>query len=242
MRGMERRAEAGAGASTTDSGSDRPGAGGRSARVQAARTRPWRKANVWVDPRFVLGLMLVLVSIVGVWWLVTTSSRTVPVYAATETLAPGTALDRAKLHVVDIRLGAAESGYLAADTTPTRELIVTRTVAAGELVPVAALDAAASLGITTLVVEPSGRLGADIATGSVVDLWAAAPVADGYGVPEVLVAAATVVRASEEEGFLARGGSTALELALPRSSVADVLAAMAADHLLSVVPTEPGAR
>lgn len=242
MRGMERRADAGAGASTAEGRSGRTAPSERSGRVQVTQKRPWRRANIWVDPRFVLGLMLVVVSIIGVWWLVTTSSRTVPVYAATETLTPGTALDRAKLQVVDIRLGAAERGYLAADTTPTHDLIVIRTVAAGELVPVASLDAAASLGITTLVVEPSGRVGADVTTGSVVDLWAAVPVADGYGVPEVLVAAATVVRASEEEGFLARGGSAALELALPRSSVAEVLAATAAGHLLSVVPSEPGAR
>jgi len=185
--------------------------------------------------------MLVVVSIVGVWWLVTTSSRTVPVYAATQTLTPGAALDPSTLSIVDTRLGGAEQRYLSADTAPDEDLIVARTITAGELVPLASLGDAASLGVTTIVVEPSGRLGAEVTTGAVVDLWAAAPLGDGFGAPEVLVPAATVVRASEEEGFLAQGGATALELTIPRSSVATVLTAMAAGHLLSVVPTEPGA-
>lgn len=210
---------------------------GRSGR---GRGRPW--SRVWVDPRFVVGVVLVVLSIVGVWWLVTSSSRTVPVYAVTETLTPGTVLDPSQLRIVETRLGAAQPGYLGADTPPGDELIVTRSIVAGELVPLSALGDASSLGVTTLVVEPSGRLGADIDTGTGVDLWSAAPIDDGYGTPEVLVQAAIVVRASEEEGFLARGGSTALELAVPRSSVAAVLAATAAGHLLSVVPTEPGGR
>lgn len=227
-----------------------PEAGARTRRAEGAgasvgrigRGRGWSRSRVWIDPRFIVGLVLVVSSIVGVWWLVTSSGRTVPVYAATETLAPGAVLEASKLRIVDTRLGVAQSGYLGAGASPDGELIVTRTIEAGELVPLSALGDASSVGSTTLVVEPSGRLGADIDTGTVVDLWAAAPVDDGYGTPEVLVQAAVVVRATEEEGFLAGGGSTALELAIPRSSVAAVLAATAAGHLLSVVPTEPGGR
>lgn len=237
VRGIER----GPGVEPVGARADgRPRPGGVPVSPDPMRNRSWSRSRIWVDPRFLVGVMLVVASIAGVWWLVTTSSRTVPVYAASETLTPGTPLDRSSLRVIDTRLGAVEEGYLGAQGDPPDDAVVTRTIAAGELVPLAALGEADAVGVTTLVVEPAGRLSADIVRGTVVDLWAAAPEGDGYGVPEVLVSAATVVRASEEEGFLARGGSVALELAVPRSAVATVLASTAAAHLLSVVPTEPG--
>lgn len=240
VRGSERGHGSESGGARSDGGermSDRlaglrHGVGGR----QVSRSR------IWVDPRFLVGLGLVVASILGVWWLVTTSSRTTPVYAASETLTPGTPLDRSSLQVIDARLGSVEGGYLGAGAAPPAGIVVTRTIAAGELVPLDALGEASALGVTTLVVEPAGRLGADIVPGTVVDLWAAAPDGDGYGVPEVLVSAATVVRVGEDEGLLSGRGSVALELAVPRSAVATVLSATAAAHLLSVVPTEPGER
>lgn len=204
--------------------------------------RRWSRSHLWVDPRFVVGVMLVAASIIGVWWLVTASSRTVPVYAASETLTPGTSLDDAPLQVVDARLGSIEDGYLGAGAPPPPGTVVTRTIAEGELVPIGALGEASSVGVATLVVEPAGRLSADIVRGSVVDLWAAAPEAEGYAAPEVLVSAATVVRVGEDEGLLSGAGSVALELSVPRSAVATVLAATAAAQLLSVVPADPGAR
>lgn len=241
MRGRER----GQGVEPTggrDDGRARSDAGPPGTARGGGSVRKWSRSRLWVDPRFVIGVMLVAVSIIGVWWLVTASSRTVPVYAASETLTPGTSLDDAALQVIDARLGSIEDGYLGAGAPPPPGAVVTRTIAAGELVPIGALGEAGSVGVATLVVEPTGRLSADVVRGSVVDLWAAAPEAEGYAAPEVLVSAATVVRVGEDEGLLSGGGSVALELSVPRSAVATVLAATAAAHLLSVVPTDPGAR
>ncbi|MGK9148799.1 SAF domain-containing protein [Plantibacter flavus] len=245
MRGIERSAGPGGAVRGRAGGADgRSDTEGGDRLAMRGRQRGWTSAGsrFWVDPRFVVGLALVVASIVGVWWLVTASSRTVPVYAATRTLTPGATLEPSMLRVVDIRLGGSDAAYLSAAKPSFGDQVVTRTVGSGELVPLSALGDAAELGITTLVVEPGRRPATDVVPGTLVDLWAAAPVDEGYGSPEVIVPAATIVRSSEEEGFLSGGGSAALELAVPRSAVATVLAAQAAGHLLSVVPTEPGAR
>lgn len=240
VRGSERGHRADHGGARVDDGAssaDR-GPGTR----DDAGGRPRSRSRIWVDPRFLVGVLLVVASVTGVWWLVTTSSRTVPVYAASETLTPGTRLDRSSLQVIDARLGSLGDHYLGAGVAPPEGAVVTRTIAEGELVPLGALGTSSAVGVATLVVEPAGRLGADIERGTVVDLWAAAPDGDGYGAPEVLVSAATVVRVGEDEGLLSGRGSVTVELAVPRSAVATVLSATAAAHLLTLVPTEPGER
>ena len=92
------------------------------------------KTRFWFDPRFGLGLVLVVASIVGVSVVVAGSDRTVAVYAARVSLAVGDRLDAADLVETDVRLGAAGELYLTPARIPADGLVVTRTVTAGGLV------------------------------------------------------------------------------------------------------------
>jgi flagella basal body P-ring formation protein FlgA len=64
------------------------------------------------DPRFIIGLVLVIVSALGVTWLVATVDQTADVYVASSTLNTGERFTTDDLAVAHVRLGTAVDRYL----------------------------------------------------------------------------------------------------------------------------------
>lgn len=203
------------------------------------------RRSIAIDPRLPIGLALVLASVAGVVGVVAAADATTTVYAAAGALAPGqrvTADDLVERHVV---LDGADARYLTPQSLPSDGAVALRAVGAGELVPVGALGAADGVRLTSLVVETSARLSAAIVPGAPVDVWAAVPSVRMPGTteeatapvgPTVLVADAGVVRVLEQQGMTVDGGGVAVEVRLPRGSVADLLQAVADGAELSLVP------
>ena len=196
-----------------------------------------RPRSFWLDPRFAIGLVLVAGSVVGVVTLVAATDSSVQVYAARSALSPGDQLDAADLVAHSVRLGEAQSRYLGLDDLPDDGLVLTRPVAAGELVPVAAVGASAGVRLAPVVIEVSGRLSRAIAAGASVDVWAARQ-ADGgdFSAPAVLVSGALVAAITEDDGIVGGGVGSSVEVLVPRSRLAGLLEAIAGDATLSLVP------
>lgn len=195
---------------------------------------------LWGDVRFLIGLLLVALSIAGVWLIVSAAGRTEPVLQASRTIVQGEALASGDFRVVEVGLGALADDYLAPQELRPG-LVAARTLANGELMPRAVAVAADESRTTTMVVESSTRLPADVAAGTEVELWHAPPLDDGraHDVPRILVADAVVKAVVTSEGVLS-GSSTAVELVIDRADVADVLAAVTGGDLLSLVPAGAG--
>jgi len=194
------------------------------------------RLRFWIDPRFVLGLVLVIVSVLGVTAVVTSSDRTVAVYAARAPLAVGDRLDPEDLIETRVRLGAATDLYLTPGRLPADGLIVTRAITGGELVPAAAVGTHFGDTLTNLVVDLSGRLSSVLEAGSVVDVWSAGEVGSGvYGPPTVLVGGAAIVRILEPSGLIQSDGGRSVEVSVPKDKVAAVLEAVANDDAISLV-------
>lgn len=192
---------------------------------------------MWFDPRFLVGILLVVTSVASVVAIVMTADRTVEVYAAPTALAPG---DRLSAHTLEsrfVRLDDAHSTYLSPETLPSGGAIVVRAVSTGELVPLAAVGQSASQRVASVVVTVSTGLPTSIAPNSVVDVWSASEIAHSqFGPPAVLVSSATVVRVLEATGFIAGSQSVGVELLVPRERVARVLEAVANADAVSLVP------
>jgi hypothetical protein len=204
----------------------------------ADASRPQRGA-VWGDTRFLLGILLVVVSIVGVWFVISSARQTAPVWAAERTLVPGEVISRDDLAVVEVALGQSGGAYLALDDF-TDGVVATRTVTAGELLPVDAVADADSVRTANVVVRSSADVAASIEPGTTVELWSAPLLERGtYDTPRILVADATVAAVTRDDSAIA-GGSAALELVIPRSEVAETLAAIADQAALSVVGAGAG--
>ncbi|CAN7287777.1 SAF domain-containing protein [Microbacterium foliorum] len=191
---------------------------------------------VWGDARFLIGIAVVALSIGGVWAVVSSSGTTTPVLQATRTIALGEALVSEDFQVVEVGLGTVTDRYLAPQELHAGQ-VASRTVFAGELLATSAAESADANRTTTIVVESSTGIPADVAAGSVIELWHSPPVDDSgsQGPPRILVADAIVTSVTKAEGMLSADGTTA-EVVIDRADVAEVLAAITGGSVLSVVP------
>ncbi|HCS60809.1 MAG TPA: hypothetical protein DIW46_05325 [Microbacterium sp.] len=197
---------------------------------------PRARRAFWSDIRFLIGIALVILSIAGVWLIVSSARETTPILQADRTIAQGEALVSDDFRVVEVSLGAVSESYLAPqDLQPG--MVAARTLADGELLPTTATGDAQSARTTSIVVESSVGIPESVTVGTALELWFAPPVEDGEGfeAPRILVANVVVASIPEVDGMLAQQ-SAALELVIDRSDVADVLAAITSGAALSVVP------
>ena len=198
-------------------------------------THPRRR--FWVDPRFVIGLVLVAASIAGVGAIVAGSDRTTAVYTARHTLSVGDQLSKGDLIETRVSLGAAADLYLSPPKTP--DLLVIQTILAGELVALSAVGESSGELMTSVVVDVPGRLAARVVSGSVVDVWSARATGPGeYAPPTILVAQAVVVRIVEPSGIIAADNGQSVELLVPKVNVPGVLEAIMNGDALAIVPVK----
>ncbi len=197
-----------------------------------------RSPSPITDVRFLVGVALVLLSVAGVWAVVASARSTSTAVVAERALVPGETLTDADVRAIDVGLGEATARY-GADVEDMVGRVVTRPVGAGELIPQAAIDTS-SPGTTTVVVRSAGEVPAAVAPGRTVDLWTT-PTTDHETAspPRILVAGATVASVEESSSSLSTN-APAIELVVPTSAVAEVLAAQTAGDALAVVPS--GAR
>jgi len=202
----------------------------------AGRPPASTRTRFWVDPRFVLGLVLVVASIVGVSVVVAGSDQSIAVYAARVPLAVGDHLDADDLVETRVRLIGADDLYLTPARIPAEGLVVTRTITPGELVPASAVGTRSGEDVTSLVLDLRGRLSTGLAAGSMVDVWSAGLVDSGvYGPPAVLVGQATIVRILEPTGLIQSDGGRSVEVLVPKDKIAAVLEAVANEDAISLV-------
>jgi hypothetical protein len=195
-----------------------------------------RRRAPWGDLRFALGLVLIAASIAGVWFVVSASRQTAPVFAAVDTIVPGQVVSSDDVRLVEVALGQLGSAYLTPDAL-AEGAVATQTIHSGELVPRSAVGDPESARTTSVVLRSAVDVPASIAAGTVVEVWAAPLLEHGeYDTPRILVADATVVSVSRDDSMIG-GAQAALELVIPRADVAATLAAVADDAAISVVPT-----
>lgn len=196
------------------------------------RSRP----AFWSDVRFLIGLVLVVLSIASVWLIVSASGHTSPVLQVIRTIPQGEILASDDFRVVEVALGQLSDDYLAPEDL-SEGLVAARTLTEGEMMPRSAIADADDARTTTIVVESSTGVPEDVAAGTVVELWQAPPLDDGrtHDAPRILVADAIVSDVVESDGMLA-ADTVGVEVVVDRTDVADVLAAITGGSLLSVVP------
>lgn len=207
----------------------------------AVRSARRDRGGARLDPRLVVGVVLVAGSAVGVWALVDALDDSTEVLVAPDTLTPGTRIDATDLRVESVRLGALADGYVLPADVPDGGLVVVRTVRAGELLPAASVADHDAAGLATVVVPSRGPLAGEIAPGAVVDVWSAGELERGaVEPPAVLVSGAQVAAVVEPEGMMAADGPS-VELLIPRDRTAAMLEALASGDAIDLVPARlPG--
>jgi hypothetical protein len=199
----------------------------------------------WRDPRLGVGVLLVAGSVGLGAWAFSSAGSGVEVYAAREVLTPGDALEPDELMVVEVRVPGGEGVYLTPAEPLPADPVVTRLVGAGELVPVAAVGAAAEVDVRPVSVGMSGPISASVVDGAIVDLWLTRP-AQGLGgsagsAESVLVAGGLRVAGLRTDDSLFAGvGATSVEVLVPQAELPAVLAALAEEGEITLVPLPGG--
>ena len=198
------------------------------------------RAPRWLDLRLVLGVLLVLGSVLLGARVVSAADATVPVWAATGDLAPGTELTADDLVAVDVRLDVAADAYLSTGTRPEGRTLG-RAVRAGELLPRSALEEPGELVQLALPVQ-AGYVPPGLERGQLVDVYAVADPAAGAtasadGSVTLVVREAPVQAISgRSEGVLSTA-TTAIQVvvAVAAEDAPDVLASIGGRPLVVVV-------
>lgn len=208
------------------------------ARNDMKTAREGATRRFWFDPRFAVGILLILASVAGVCLLLAAQDRSVQVYVARDALVPGERVNAGDLELANVRVPAS-ARYATPGTLPGGAVVL-RSVSKGELVPATAVGNAVDAASTSVVVTASGPVSASVTAGAAVDVWAARSATDkDYAPPTVLVANAVVVSVAHDETLMVDRGSVSVEVRVPAARVASVLQAIADGQILSVVPASP---
>lgn len=209
--------------------------------VPTPRARRARRPG-WRDPRVGVGVLLVAGSVALGVWVVGGATRGDAYYVAAEALTPGDALDAGALRVVDVRLGDASTSYVPAGEALPEGAVATRVVAAGELLPAGAVGTADDVGLRPVGVPVTGPLPSAVTTGATVDLWLTRPPVEAIGgggspaQPERVAAGLVVADVVEDGAVLGAAASTSVEVLVPEADLPGVLAALASDGDVTLVP------
>jgi SAF domain len=201
-----------------------------------ARRTDRERGALRLDPRLIIGVVLIAGSTTGVWALVSGFDDSIEVYVARDTITAGSPVDADDLAVESVRLGSSTERYLLAENDAVGSgLVATRTVQAGELLPRSAVDAADRTGLSVVVVPSRGPLPSDLSAGDRIDVWSAKALERGsFEPPKVLISDAEIAGIVESEGMVQSDG-VSVELLVPREKVAALLEALAAADAIDLV-------
>jgi hypothetical protein len=149
---------------------------GRSRPAVAPESPPATRApqRTWKDPRLVVGIALVAACVLVGARLLATADDTVAVWAARGALTEGASLTATDLRRESLRFGSSglAERYVSADSPPPDGMVLTREVAAGELLPRAALGPAERVDLAEIpIAVPAEAVPTTLRAGEVVDVW-----------------------------------------------------------------------
>ncbi len=195
---------------------------------------PARRVPVpsWINPRLLSGVLLITLSVGAGSMLLSAADRSVLVWAVARDVAAGTVLTAEDLRPARVRLFEVAPGYLDIAASPAGRT-VTRRLAEGELLPVAAVRMVPPAVVVNIPVPPANAPA--ISRGQSVDVWASSKDCP----PERVLAAAPVQEVRTEAGALSTGtGALQVVVRVEAAEAERVLAALSREATIRLVVLE----
>lgn len=198
----------------------------------------------WRDPRLLTGLLLVLLSVAGVTAVVTAADRTEPYLAAARDLEVGQPVEPDDVTAVDVRLREAAELYVPAGEAPVPGTVATQRIAAGQLLPGAALGTPDQLDRKPVAVAVEHPLPGEVGPGSHVDVWVAEPKPSGRGheSARLMLPAAEIASVRAEETALGAGRGTVVHVLVGDEPMAELVDALGNEARVTLVWNPGGGR
>lgn len=145
--------------------------------------------RTWKDPRLLVGITIVAVSVLLGARLLATADDTVTVWSVRSDVPAGTPITAEDLQGAQLRFGSPELAgrYLPADSPLPEGAVLTRDLAAGELLPRAAIGDGGTVDLVEVPIAlPADAVPATLRAGELVDVWVT-PKAEVGGTPRALL-------------------------------------------------------
>ncbi|GAA4474261.1 flagellar protein FlgA [Enteractinococcus fodinae] len=206
--------------------------------AEARRIRP----PGWRDPRLLIGLLLVALSVTGVVALVQSIDERQGYWAASTDIVPGAQVTAEDFHIVQASISESAEHYWEADTELPPEFLVSSTILQGELLTQRQVAQSDPDGRQQVGVRVSEDMPASVTIGSRVDVWVAAAREDGRGYeePTKMISNAEVTGTDNNTSAFAAANTTTVYMMLAQDAVPPVLDAQANDAKIALVPATIG--
>ena len=201
------------------------------------------KRPSWKDPRLLMGVLLVLVSVAGVVFLVNSADRTTEVYAARDGIAVGEELTPENVVRARVRLGETEQHYIPVEAGLPEGVVAVQRIGKDQLVPRASLGEVDELDRKPVALTISETLPSQAVAGARVDVWVAQPDAkNGFSEPKLLLPGAEIAEVTDGSTALGSTKTTVLMVLVEDSQMPALLGAQANEAKISVVWNPGGGR
>ncbi|TDT82535.1 hypothetical protein DFO47_102466 [Arthrobacter sp. AG258] len=201
------------------------------------------KRPSWRDPRLLVGVLLVLVSIAGVVFLVGSADRTTEVYAARDGIAVGERLTPENVVRAKVRLGDTEQHYITVADGLPQDVVAMQRIGKDQLVPRSSLGEVDRLDRKPVALTIDQTLPAQAVAGARVDVWVAQPDAkNGFSEPKLLLPGAEITEVATGSTALGASKTTVLMVLVEDKQMPALLGAQANEAKISVVWNPGGAR
>lgn len=196
----------------------------------------------WRDPRLIVGIILVVLSVTGVVALMQSADSRQGYWAASIDIVPGVKVKPEDFHVVQASMSEAADMYWAAAEKLPSEFYVASTVLQGEFLAQRQVSQADPGGRQQIGVRISEDMPDSVTTGSRTDMWVALADPDGRGFeePHKLITNAEVVGMNDNSSAFAAADTMTVYLMLSQDAVPAVLDAQANGAKISLVLATAG--
>jgi hypothetical protein len=182
----------------------------------------------------ILGMLLITISMVGVWWIIESNNTTEEFLVAAKPATSGSMITESSFRVERMNLGESSRLYLKpGDLEPGNYLL--NTMAVGQLVALgsvasAIIDARQPVVVTSTMPLPQG-----VGVGDFVDIWVSQSQEGGsFAEPLTLVLDAEIVDITQATGVMA-DQQPQVQVLVPVESVSPILDAVASKDAISLI-------
>ena len=194
---------------------------------------PTRK-GAWRDPRFILGVVLVALSVLACTYVVSWARAGHDLYQTTKPVAAGDALDASNTRIVQAR--PESDAYLSAGDLLEGSTAM-RSLGQGELIPSGAVSTADQATRRRLVIAVSQGLSDALTPGAPLELWFVPSSRNTVSTDPVLITDdVTLVAIPQTTTGIGSSGATRIEIRVSIDDLPRVLESTAAEGTLAAVP------
>ena len=181
-----------------------------------------------------LGMLLITISMVGVWWIIEANNATEEFLVAAKPAASGSIITESSFRVARMNLGESSRLYLKPGDLESGNYLLNN-MAVGQLVArgsvaSAIIDARQPVVITSTMPLPQG-----VGVGDFVDIWVSESLEGGaFAAPMTLVLDAEIVDIAQATGVMA-DRQPQIQVLVPVESVSPILDAVASKDAISMI-------